>query len=464
MAAKANIEDIYPLTPMQEGMLFYSLNRDTAGAYFEQVSYRLHGELDIEPVKKSLKALMQRHDILRTVFIHEKVKRPVQVVMKERKIDFTYEDVGSVKTKAEREARVKEIKEQDRQRPFVLSKDVLIRVTVVKLARDEYEFTWSHPHIIMDGWCMGIIIGEYLEIYRSFLENRPPDLAPVKPFKSYIQWLGKRDIRESLAYWTSYLEDYNAPAFIPRLETRTSGGGGFDRQRVTILLTTEQTSALNNLVGKNSVTINTLVQTAWGLVLGKYKGERDVIFGAVVSGRPAEIKGVERMIGLFLNTVPMRIRVRERENFIELMRRVQQEILASEPYHYCSLASIQAVSPMKRDLFDHIFVSQNFPISEKIAGAAAQGRSQLFQVSGVETFEYTSYDFVVHVSYDRQLSLRLDYNGRVYEKEIIEGIARSREQMLTQDLGKIEIKELCRLDGEKKRRMLEEFNEDLEDE
>lgn len=188
MLIKENIKNIYTLSPMQEGMYFHSFYDSSSPAYFEQTSYRLHGDLNIPFIEKSLNDLFKRYDILRTVFVQKGDKGILQVVLKERNVDFSYEDISAGEDK---EAYLIKYREGDRKKSFDLGRDVLMRVSVFQLARCEYEFTWSFHHILMDGWCVGILISEFFDIYHSYLENRPPPIGAGCPLPHLYPMAGE---------------------------------------------------------------------------------------------------------------------------------------------------------------------------------------------------------------------------------------------------------------------------------
>ncbi|HLP59542.1 MAG TPA: condensation domain-containing protein, partial [Candidatus Deferrimicrobium sp.] len=288
MESYSNAEDLYILTPMQEGMLFHVLVDDATNFYFEQMSYRLLGNLNIYLVVKSLNELFKRHDILRTAFVYKDIERPVQVVLKESAIDFYYEDISQISEQEEKEKVIREFKEKDRTRPFDLSNGMLMRVSILQAAASEYEFTWSSHHILMDGWCIGILNTEFFEVYTSYLENRPYRLPGVKPYRTYIRWLEKQDKEESVRYWENYLDSYEEQTGIPKTKIVEKGETGYRNETVSLILEMEKVAALHKLAAANHVTLNTVAQTLWGIILGKYNGKEDVVFGAVVSGRPVD--------------------------------------------------------------------------------------------------------------------------------------------------------------------------------
>jgi amino acid adenylation domain-containing protein/non-ribosomal peptide synthase protein (TIGR01720 family) len=457
-----DVQDIYNLSPMQEGIRFHTEMEADRELYFEQVCYRLHGKMDLSQVKNSIRELQQRHDILRTVFVHEGLEHPMQLVLNERDVDFTVVDISEIPAKQEKEVKIESIRRQDRQRGFDLSEDGLMRVIVVKLGEQEYDFTWSFHHIIVDGWCGGIIIAEAIEIYYSRLNGRPLRLPEVKPYKHYIQWLQKQDKEKSLEYWRKHLEGLETMTGIPRLKEKAGDRPPYKRERLSRRLDEERTHRLNKMSGRNFVTINTLVQAAWGIILAEYNDREDVVFGAVVSGRPAEILEVETMVGLFINTIPVRINSRPDNTFKNHLVGVQQDAIAAEPNHYIPLAEIQAQSPLKRNLLDHIIAFENYPIEQQI-GAVADNDAQseiMFKISDVDNVSRTNYDFNVAVVPGEQLTLRFEYNGNCYDRDYIEQIAGHLVNLFDQVIENIEIpvRRIDLLSDREKHRLLREFN------
>ncbi|MCU0286454.1 MAG: amino acid adenylation domain-containing protein, partial [Acidobacteria bacterium] len=459
MGLYPDVEDIYTLTPMQEGMLYHAIADESSYSYFEQISYHLQGELDIYLVEKSLHELFKRHAILRTAFVYEDIERPVQLVLKDRTCDFYYQDISHIKERKDKRNFIKEFKEKDIARSFILSKDVLMRVSIFKLENAEYEFTWSHHHILMDGWCVGILNTEFFEIYSAFTANRPHKLQEIKPYRTYIQWLEKQDKEESRCYWENYLACYEEHSGIPVSKTKSKEENHYQNESVSLSLDIEKTSRLNELAAGNHVTVNTLMQGLWGILLGKYNGKEDVVFGAVVSGRPSELPGVESMIGLFINAIPVRICFAGNMKFNELLGQIQQEALAGEPYHYHPLAEIQSRTSLKKDLIDHIMIFENYPIAGQIQDVGKRTKTFL-KLANVETFEQTNYNFNVIISGSAQLKISLSYNGNVYEQDFVEQISKHLilcfEQVIKNQ--ELEIKDISLVSEEEKGRILDEFN------
>ncbi|MCP4155048.1 MAG: amino acid adenylation domain-containing protein, partial [bacterium] len=467
------VEDIYTLSPMQEGMLFHTMLEDTGSepAYIEQMSYRLRADLQMENVRESLNQLLKRNAILRTAF-HEGEDRPIQIVLQERQVDFRYDDIRERIPAKEQEAYITEFKIKERNRTFDLSKDVLIRVNVIQIDDKTYDFTWTHHHILMDGWCLGILITEFFEYYNSNLQKRPPNLPPVSPYRNYIEWLEELDGEAAGKYWEEYLSYYEEAVEIPgRVGGRRTPNSERKRSidHIRFQLTEENTLHLSRLAAQNKVTLNTLLQTLWGIVLGKYNRTEDTVFGAVVSGRPSEIESIESMVGLFINTIPVRIRCEKKLKLKELIRKIQEEAVESDPHHYYPLARIQAHTHLKQELLDHILVFENYPVAEQIEGVGGSGDSRdhrdlKVEISNVEAFSRTNYDFNMVIFPGDQLAFLVEYDDSIFDKKMIDKLLRHFENLMLQTVAQpgIFIYQYEYLSEEEKQWILTEFNK-LED-
>jgi amino acid adenylation domain-containing protein len=459
------VEDIYPLSPMQAGMLFHAIYNRASSAYFQQVSYRFFGELQVDFIEESLNGLFKRYGILRTAFVHEGLERPLQVVLTERKVDFCYQDIRGLAGMAEREEFIERYREDDRRRPFDLSRDVLMRAAVIQVGDREYEFILSYHHILMDGWCFGILVAEFFEIYGGYLEGRSPELPEVTPYRTYIQWLEARRKSDSADYWREYLAAYELTASVPGRKRAGAGKEEYEIRRLDFELPRKKTVMLQNLASKNCVTLNTVVQAVWGIILARYNNTEDVVFGTVVSGRPAEIADIESMIGLFINTIPVRIVCAGEVRFSELLQTVQKEAVENEPHHYYPLSDIQSQSLLKQDLLDHVLAFENFPIARQIEriGAPADGenRGLKIKLSNVKTFEQSNYDFNIVISQGDRLVIGFVYNSREYDEDFVTHVFYHFDQVVGQvleDEGRY-IKELPILSADEKERLMYGFND-----
>jgi len=413
MFAKKNVKNIYALTPMQEGMLFQSAYNKESSAYFEQFKYRVSGVLDLRILEETWNEIIKRHDILRTVFVYKNTPQPLQIVLKSRQADFYFEDIRYLSTEEQKAYSLKYM-EKDRERSFDLSKDMLMRFAVFQFNEKSFEMLWSFHHILLDGWSVGIIYEELAQIYNALSDGKTPDLKPAVPFNQYVRWLKKQDPKAAGNYWQEYLKGYEQLATLPRVNST----GDFDAEYLSVKLTESMTAGLERVASENHVTINTVFQVLWGILLGVYNDMDDVTFGFIVSGRPAEIKGIETMVGLFINAIPVRIRMAENQTFKSLLQKVHQDAIEAKSYHYYSLSDILAKTTLKNNLFDHILVFENYP---DMGDSQDKFRGK-FVIESSETFDHTHFDLSVQVYPGMPLSFEMIYNQLVFDRNIMEKI------------------------------------------
>lgn len=459
------VEDILPLSPLQEGIFFHALYDRQTRAYFGQMSYRIEGNLDEVVVKLSLEYLFRRYAVLRSVFVSEGLERPLQLVLKERPVDFYFEDIGENSPGVDADERLRIFRERDKERLFDLSRDVLLRAALFRLGDGRFEFIWSFHHILLDGWSIGILIPEFFTVYNALLQSGIPQLTEISSAAAYFDWLQAKDRPASAAYWQSYLADYEEAASLPGRRTYGADGSEYKNEVLRIEVDQDRTARLNELAARNQVTLNTLIQAAWGLLLARYTGRQDVVFGAVVSGRSAEVKGIESMVGLFLNTVPVRIRYHREQTFKHLLKTVQQEALESEPHHYYPLADIQNRSILRQNLLNHLLVFENYPVSEQPDGSVDALRSRApqpgFRISRFELVEQTHYDLNMIVAVGRCLGLYFKYNAHAYDEDLLSAAARHLLLILDRALenGEMRLGDLDLLGEDERQRILSEFND-----
>lgn len=318
MRSATNLQRAYPLSPMQEGMLFASLLQETSSVYIEQITLFLCGRVDRSLLQESFRKVIQRYDALRTAFVYENLQKPRQVVLKERRFDLDFGDVSHL-GEAERECRLEGIRRADRERGFDLARDPLLRAALIKTGDGSYQLLWSFHHIILDGWCVGIILNDLFQVYRSLQHGLPVAETPAVPYANYINWLLKQDREEGPKYWQNYLAGYEPPSTLPRIGETAKDRRPYRLEEHRLLIESATTARMCALARHCRVTVNTLFQTLWGVLLQKYNQNRDAVFGAVVSGRPPEIDGIESMVGLCINTVPVRISTSPGERFSALL-------------------------------------------------------------------------------------------------------------------------------------------------
>ncbi|WP_418027853.1 non-ribosomal peptide synthase/polyketide synthase [Paenibacillus sp. JJ1722] len=422
------LENMYPMTPMQKGMLFHNMLDFQSSAYVEQSTFELKGTLDLTAFAASLDLLVKRHSALRTNFRSDLQDQPLQVVYRNKRGELYVEDIRE-KEKTAQEQYIEEFTRRDQQRGFDLAKDALMRVSILRTSDDSYHFVWSFHHIIMDGWCLSLVTNEVFGGYTALTEGKPPQLPVVTPYSRYIEWLERQNRQEAAEYWSGYLWGYEETAVLP--QAKTGKTQGYEAEYLEFDLGIDLTRALLQLAKQEQVTINTLMQTAWGVLLQKYNRTEDVVFGSVVSGRPADIAGVEQMIGLFINTVPVRIQGGQATAFTELMKQTQRQALASGTYETFPLYEIQAQAEQKVELINHIMVFENYPMDEQIEQLGEREEAD-FKITGVDAVEQTNYDFNIVVLPGETLRVHFGYNAQVYDYERVEQIQGHLLQLLEQ--------------------------------
>jgi NRPS condensation-like uncharacterized protein len=291
---------------MQEGMLFHAVSAPHSRIYQVLLIRTIRGNLDVPAFERAWQQVVDRHPILRTHFLWEGLKRPVQVVQRRLKVTIQTQDYRRL-SPTDQKSKLREYVETDRVQGFKLSDAPLMRLTLIRLAEDSYQFVWSYHHLLLDGWSLSLIIKEVSTFYAAFCQGRELLLEPSRPFRDYIAWLQLQDLSKAEAFWRRALKGFTIPT---RLSVSQSPKGsspeGQDYYEQRRRLSAEITAGLRSMARKHQLTLNTLLLGAWALLLSRYSGEEDVLFGTVVSGRPAELSGVASLVGLFINTLPVR--------------------------------------------------------------------------------------------------------------------------------------------------------------
>ena len=420
-AGGGGVEEVLPLSPLQEGMLFHALESQSQ-SYFEQFTYLMRGDLDVARFAAAWNQLARRHSALRTAILGIGDGKPVQAVLRNRGVEFEYRDLRPLPAD-QRAALVERHRRADRARGFDLERDPLMRVAVLQTGNRECEIVWSHHHIILDGWSVGIVQQELAALYGG------QTLPPAPPYSRFLDWLSARDHEASRRYWAAYLDGCGQPARIPGLDT-AGRARGWAFEEHTFHFDKDATAALASLAARHGVTMSAVLQAAWSILLGAYNGSEDVVFGVVASGRPPALSGVESIVGLFLDTAPVRVRLDGRETLWELARRIQAGALERVPHHHFPLSEMQMLSGTAHTLFDHVLVFENYPF----AAAAPPGLT----VENVRAFEQMHYDFSIVAEPLEELEITFKFNANVAPRRqmaLIEGHLRALIASVLRDSG-----------------------------
>jgi amino acid adenylation domain-containing protein len=414
-------DNVYVLSPLQQGLLFHSLLAPDAGLYIEQTVLTLSGAVDTAALLQAVRYTAARHGALRTTFHWKDLDKPLQVVRREVTVPVEAHDwtARSGEPAAASRERLESFLAADRRRGFDLSTPPLFRVSVIRLDAAASLLIWTYHHILLDGWSGNILDGETLAAYAAILAGRTPDGPPVRQFGDYIHWLRGRDAGAAEAFWRARMAGFTAPTPLgpnppgpplPSPSQPPGEGGDLHGQR-ELSLSPVATAGLRAFARRHQLTLNTLVQGAWALLLHAYSGEQDVVFGATVSGRPAEIPGVESIVGLFINSLPVRVRIPEEigSGLVGWLREIQSAQMAAQPYEHASLADIQRWSsvPAGKPLFESLVVFENVPMD--LHGTATVSETTLVSQRSVLL---THYPLVLKVMPGESLAFQVTYQGR----------------------------------------------------
>lgn len=450
------IEKIYPLSNMQKGMLFHALEDPDSRAYFEQTVMDISGNIDANALEFSFNAVMKQHEALRAAFEYEITGEPRQIVIKDRKAGFAYIDI-SEKAAGEKIKYVDNFIKEDAEEGFDLNKQALMRAALIRISGQGYKLIWSHHHIIADGWCLGLIISDLFEVYGKTMRHEAYELQDTRPYSDYIRWLEAQDREAGEKYFAEYLAGYEEKVYIPRL-SHAGAAQPYQREEKVFELSRELTGKLTQLAGNNNVTVNTVLQCIWGIILGRYNNTDDVVFGTIVSGRNPEFTGIEKMVGIFINTLPTRIKLKPSMSVGDLLKTVQSEALENDRHSYMNLSEIQTLSKLNKELINHIFVYENYSMD---SGMLEDNEAQGFKIDAIKALEQTNYSFNIVAYPGEKLKFQLIYDGGIYDKRIADNIElhlRTVAEQIAEDDSR-EIHKLCLLSQQERNMLLYKFND-----
>ena len=408
-----DVEDIYPLTALQAGMLFHSLLEESPGAYFDQARLRLAGVGDPRALGRAWQRVVDRTPALRSSVAWRDVPEPVQVIWRAPlEVPVGYHDWRDL-SDVDAEAAAERLAATERAALTDLTTPPLLRVAIAQLPGDEVLLLWTFHHVLLDGWSLGQVFAEVCEEYAG---ARPP---VRRPFRDYLYWLRRQDEQAARRHWQATLSGFDEPTPLPFDRQPLEAHRAESSASVRLELSTQDTAELRRTMSGNGLTVNTLVQGAWGLLLARYSGQRDVVFGMTVSGRPDDLPGVESMVGMFINTVPTRATVHDGQSAVTWLRELQAAQAESQRFGFVSLAQIQAASEIRggTTLFDSAVVFENYPFDET---STAQAGLRVCEVRAVDT---TNFPLTLRAHLDDRLHIEICYDPRLFDETTIDGIA-----------------------------------------
>ncbi|MGW7357566.1 amino acid adenylation domain-containing protein [Streptomyces sp. NPDC054802] len=422
--SKPRLEGILPLSPLQQGLLFHA-QYDTAGpdVYTMQFVLDIEGGLDAGALHAACAGVLRRHSGLRAAFRYRKNGEPVQLIPSEAAPDWTVHDLSGLPA-ADRAGAAERLAGEDRARRFDLGRPPLIRFTLIGLGDGRHQFVLTAHHILIDGWSRALLLGELFELYGHFSRGADESaLPPVTPYRDYLAWVAAQDRTAAEKSWQQVLDGVEEPTLLAAPDPSREPVAP---ARARVELPQAQTAALTRWARERGVTVNTVVQAAWAMVLGQLTGRQDVVFGGTVSGRPPQLPGVESMVGLFINTLPVRVALDPAETLGALLDRLQDQQAGLMDHQYLGLADIQRLTPVSGELFDSLLVFENYPVDTDGLRRAAGG---LGVVDG-RSHEGTHYPLGLMVHAGSTLAVELSYRPDVFEQAAATAVGESLLRLL----------------------------------
>ncbi|HKH62399.1 MAG TPA: amino acid adenylation domain-containing protein, partial [Flavitalea sp.] len=423
---KESIESLYRLSGLQQGMLFHGLYDDGGAGYINHFWCDLI-DPDLNNLNKSWNYILKRHSILRSGFYHDSLSIPVQTVYREAKLPIRIVDYRGMREDEQSKA-VKSYEEADRAMGFDFKTAPLMRISLLRLDEQRYRMLWSSHHILFDGWSRVILMEDFLKIYELLVSGKTVPAIQEDIYEDYIRFIERIEKERERKYWTNYLKEVDQSTLLPFIGTTAERNKGFGAYKSLHLnISAELSSEIEKYGQLHRITMNTIMQGIWAFLLHRYTGNDHVVFGVIVSGRPDDLTAVEHRVGMYINTLPLHARFNGDLPLNSWLQNLQEEQVASREYQYTSLHEIQGWSAVNGDLFDSLFVFENYPIS-KVFGSG----QWTLQVENVQVVEQTNFPMNVVVTSGETINIEFIYNTALLQEAHLHVISNHFENVLTQ--------------------------------
>ncbi len=413
----ANIEDIYELTSVQRGMLFHCIFAPESDAYQNRMSLELEGPLDVEAFTSAWSQVVKRNGVLRTAFVWEDLEKPMQVVLREVDWNLEIHD-WSNRSPEDRSADLEALAARHKSQPFDLKRAPLMRAALVKVDQSHWRLVWTFHHIILEGWSASLVLQEVGALYSGFVSGSRPDLPERRPYRDYVTWLAGQDQKSAEEYWRNTFAGITGPLRLPIDRWRGTGPAPVLKSaRVERELGAPATAALREFARSHRATVNTVLQAAWSIVLSRYCGERDAIFGTIVSGRPPQLGVADQMVGLFINLVPTRVTVNEDQSFADFIQELHREASRRLRFEHCAMADVQRWIgvPAGKSFLETLLDFENQP-----RYVPDRGWAEGLAVRGISVFDGTDHPITLVVLGQQNLRLALRYDSDRFELQAVQ--------------------------------------------
>ncbi|WP_159024388.1 non-ribosomal peptide synthetase, partial [Streptomyces scabiei] len=414
--AYPGLADVWPLTALQSGLLFHTmLNDDSWDAYQMQMSFHVTGQVDADRMRAAGQALLDRHPNLRAAFVTDSAGRQVQAVVDGVELPWREIDLTHL-PEAERDETFEQFLAEDHGAAFDPAVPPMLRMSLVRMTGETSELVLTANHVLFDGWSFPHLMKDLLHLYGS--GGDPAVLPRVRGFKDFLDWLARQDHAASDRAWARELEGVEEPTLLVRGGAPATGSHGIGS--VDVPLPLDEVRRLTRRAAELGVTVNTLVQGAWAVLLGRLTGRQDVVFGATVSGRPPAVPDVDSMVGLFINTLPVRVEYAPGDSLADVLTRLQRRQAALLDHHHQGLSEIQRTTGLST-LFDTLVVFESYPVDR--AGLDEANAAAGIAFTTIRPSTGTHYPLTVMADADPHLRLALQFQEHVLDRVAVESYA-----------------------------------------
>ena len=452
----STIEDVYPMTPMQHGILLHSMLGAGTGIYHMQDVYRINTAVDRDVLRKAWAHVLRQHPTLRTGFFISEERGAIQIVFNEVEPVCEFLD-WQTRSPEEQMKALEDLLRAERERGFELAQPPLVRARLVQMGPSLSYFVRSNHHILMDAWCHPLLLRDLLLCYRALLADEVPQLPPAPPYRAYIEWLQDQDLPAAQAFWKAELQDFEHATPLGSSALPDSAGDTNDEVRECYFdLSRADTARLVALAKELRITPNTIVQGAWALTLAMHAGHEDVLFGVTTSGRPAELPYAQSMLGLFIQSIPLRVRIDRAKSVGAWLQQLFRKNAELRRFEHLPLVDIRQCSDIRfGPLFHSLFVFENAP-----AEAFVRAEGQALQVEDAGSRVHTNYPLTVMVVPGEAYRLHISYNSTLLARAEVELLLKHLRSAVMSTLAKVgqPLREISLLDTDERRRLLVDVN------
>ncbi|MEM8676957.1 MAG: condensation domain-containing protein [Cyanobacteria bacterium P01_G01_bin.67] len=421
-----NVQDIYELSPIQQGLLFHCIYAPESRFYFVQKFFTIDGNLNLIAFDQAWQQVVARHTSLRTGFYWENINKPLQVVYKQVKVPIEQQDWRGLNS-VEQQQQLESFLERDRQQGIDLSQECLMRLTLLRLSDDAYKLIWTSHFINMDGWAVSLVLKDFVQLYKAFCQGKEASLGAGSFYRKYIAWLQQQDLSKAKVFWQQALKGLKAPTLLTNWYVDHFSDQEEEHALQRIFLSETTTASLISFTRQHQLTLNTVIQGAWAWLLSRYSGEKKVVFGCTTFGRPLDLAGVDSIVGTFVNSLPLWVEVDDQQPLLPWLKQLQVQIAEIRQYEYSPLVEIQNCTEIPKDmpLFESLVVFEKVP---EMSVDKANREGLKMEMTGI--WYKTNYPLNLVVYPMKKLILEIAHHCHLFDATTVTSMLQHLEKLL----------------------------------